>query len=134
MKKPISIFIAMMFIGCVGIAVKPDTNGITMLQKSAVSTVGYLIAKNNPRYIPDLMKWYAAFQNLDEFIDVQAEYQSGLQKLVSMISDDPFLQMQIRNCMDMIEITFDGPQLPGELKKYHQAVDFFMIGVAAVEG
>jgi len=62
MKKLISAFVVIMFIGCVGVTVKPDINGITMLQKSAISTVGYLVAKNNPKYIPDLLKWYDTFK------------------------------------------------------------------------
>ena len=133
MKKLISAFVVIMFIGCVGVTVKPDINGITMLQKSAISTVGYLVAKNNPKYIPDLLKWYDTFKGLDEFIDVQSEYREGVMKLSAMVSGDPFLQMQIRNAVDMLEITFDGPVVPEELEKYSEVVDYFMIGVRAVQ-
>lgn len=132
MRKLISMFIAVMFIGCVGISIKPDADGLTVLQKSAVSTVGYLIAKNNPEYIPDLLKWYAVFQDLDEFVDIQIEYQNGMQKLTALISDDPFLQMQIRNCMSMLKITVEGPVIPEDLEKYSVVVDYFMMGVMAI--
>ena len=136
MKKLISTLIAVMLIsviGCVGVTVKPDINGISMLQKSAISTVGYLVAKNNPKYIPDLLKWYDGYQKLDEFVDVQSEYREGVMKLSAMVSGDPFLQMQIRNAVDMLEITFDGPVVPKELEKYSSVVDYFMIGVRAVQ-
>jgi len=136
MKKLISTLIAVMLmsvIGCVGVNIKPDINGISMLQKSAISTVGYLVAKNNPKYIPDLLKWYDTFKGLDEFIDVQSEYREGVMKLSAMVSGDPFLQMQIRNAVDMLEITFDGPVVPEELEKYSEVVDYFMIGVRAVQ-
>jgi len=132
MKKLITIFVAIMFVGCVGVSVKPDTN-ITMLQRSAVSTVGYLVAKNNPKYIPDLLKWYDGYQKLDEFVDLQTEYREGVMKLSAMVSGDPFLQMQIRNAVSMLQITFEGPVVPEEAGKYSEIVDYFMVGVMAVQ-
>ena len=129
----IGVAIMFMFTGCVGMTVKTDTNSVTMLQRSAVSTVGYLVAKNNPKYIPDLLKWYDGYQKLDEFVDLQTEYKEGVMKLSAMVSGDPFLQMQIRNAVSMLQITFEGPTVQEELGKYSEIVDYFMVGVMAVQ-
>ena len=132
-KKLIAAIVTMMFIGCATVSIKPNDEVLTVLQKSAVSTVGYLIAKNKPDRLYDILAWYSLFQNASEFVDIQAEYQNGIQKLSELISDDPFLQMQIKNAMDMLKISFEGPQLPDELTKYSQVVDYFMIGVSAIK-
>jgi len=132
MKKLIAIFIALLFVGCVGLSVKPDNNGITLLQKSAVSTVGYLVAKNNTKHIPDLLRWYDVFNGTKEFVDVQQAFKDGTGKLTALISDDPYLQLQINNAMAMLNISVDGPVIPEELDKYRDTVDLFMSGVKAV--
>ena len=131
MRKLISILLVLAFVGCVHIGVKPDKELLTVLQKSAISTVGYLVAKNNPDKIPDLMKWYEGFLELEEFYDIQTSYQDGAAKLSELISDDAFLQLQIKNAMDILEVTVEGPMVPEEVEKYKYIVDYFMLGVAA---
>jgi len=130
MKRIISIILAVAFVGCASIDLKPQTE-ITELQKSAVSTVGFLIAKNNPDYVPKFKSWHEKWNTITEFNMQQIEYQVGIQKLAEIISKDPFLQMQMKNAMSMLDVTFEGPQVPGDIDRYKQVIDYFMIGVSA---
>ena len=123
----ISIF--MFIISCAGLGVKLSDNSNEVLQKSATSTVGYLIAKNNPKYIDDMVTWYNVFNNADTLGSVQESFQEGMGKLSQLISDDPYLQLQVKNLSGLIQIDYNGPQLPEEVEKYKDVVDSFMDGV-----
>ena len=138
MKRILIAILAIVFlfgcVGCAGTEVKWDNEAtISVIQKSATSTVGYLVAKNNPKYIPDLLEWYGVFNNLEEFGDIQQAYMGGINKLSKLISDDPYLQLQIKNVMMMLEISVEGPTVPEDLDKYKAVVDSFMLGVMAVQ-
>jgi len=135
MKKLTAVFIIiiMMTAGCAGLSINPDADGITMLQKSAVSTIGYLVADSKQEYIPDLLKWYAVFNSTDDFIDVQQVFKAGTDRLMALLDDHPYLQLQIRNAMDMLNISINGPVIPADLSKYRKVVDLFMSGVNAVQ-
>ena len=138
MKRILIAILAIVFlfgcVGCAGIDVKWDNEAtISVIQKSATSTVGYLVAKNNKEYIPDLLEWYSTFNNLEEFVDIQTEYTNGIEKLSELISDDPYLQLQIKNVMSVLEINVEGPAIPEDLGKYKAVVDSFMLGVMAVQ-
>lgn len=132
-KLTIGIIITLLLVGCAGMNIALNDNAQEVLQDSAVSTIGYLIAKNNPKYIPNLLAWYNKYQNLDEFSDMQLTYQDGVAKLTGMVSDDPYLQLQLRNAMSLIQIEYKGPQIPDELDKYNRAISAFMSGVAAAK-
>jgi len=133
MKRLFVILMAAFFVfGCFGcsnlkVNVTPDTK--TVLQKVAISTTGYLIAKNNQKYIPEFVKWHNAFNLLVDQADIQIAFRDGVAQLSTLISDDPYLQLQVRNAMTMLEINMDGPALPEEVAPYKAAVDSFMEGV-----
>jgi len=133
MKKLCVILIAVFFLfGCAGMNIGIDNEAVVpILQQSAISTTGYLIAMNNQSYIPKMVEWYSYFQELESFEDVQAAFQAGVGQLSKMISDDPYLQLQIKNAMTLLKINMDGPQAIEELKKYKEVVDSFMSGVMA---
>ena len=135
MKKIIVILMAFFLVfGCAGFEVKIDKeNAATVLQKSATSTVGYLIAKNNRKYIGEILDWYYQFKNFQKLGDIQTAFRDGKAKLASLISDDPFLQLQIQNAMSLLELSGDGPQVPSEIERYIDAVDWFMLGVLAAQ-
>lgn len=116
---------------CSGIDVKMSDEVITVLQVSATSTVGYLIAKNNPTYVDEMLLWYNSFNTETELIDVQAMFKEGIAKLSILISDDPYLQLQVQNAMTLLEISVNGPQVEEDLGKYKVVVDSFMSGVLA---
>ena len=121
------------FISCSGLGVNWSSDVLTVVQKSTTSTVGYLIAKNNPEYIDDMIKWYTIFNTKDNFVDIQEHFQDGIGKLSALISDDQYLQLQVKNLAELIEITYDGPQIPEEVSKYKMVVDSFMDGVIAAK-
>jgi hypothetical protein len=131
MKKLIAIILAVAFVGCASISLKPQAEILTELQKTAVSTVGYLVIKNNPDYVPKFKSWYENWKTTTEFELQQAGYQAGIQKLSELISKDPFLQLQMKNALAMMDITFEGPQVPGDIEQYNQVIDCFMLGVSA---
>lgn len=135
MKKKLSVLVVFMLLaGCAGISISPQADVLTALQKSAISTVGYLVAENNPDYIPEFKAWYENWQGLTDFNEQQIKYQAGAQKLADIISGDPFLQMQIKNAMSMLDISFEGPQVPGEMETYLHVIDYFMVGVYGLPG
>ena len=135
-KKIFVILIAVFFVfGCAGgdfnwpLKIDVDKDVTTGLQKVALSTTGYMIAKNNQKYIPEFVKWYNAFNLLIEQEDIQVAFQDGVAQLSTLISDDPYLQLQVKNAMSMLSISVDGPSLSEEVELYKQAVDSFMEGV-----
>jgi len=132
MKKLVIILCALALISCAGIGVKLADNSATVLQNSATSTVGYLIVKNNPQFREPMITWYKAFQQAQELTDVQQMFQSGMMKLTSAVSNDPFLTLQIQNAINLLEINVEGPQVPEDIGKYQGYVDAFMMGVMAV--
>ena len=134
MKKRglVTLAVALLFfVSCAGTSfnIKVKDEPITLLQKSAISSIGYLIAKNNPEDIPAMVEWYDKYRKLDALVDINVEFQKGVDSLAKMVTDDPFLYMQLSNCMDMLEISYVGPQLPEEIEKYGYVVDYFMLGV-----
>ena len=135
MKRIIVILMAaFLLFGCAGMELGIDKEAAsTVLQQSATSTVGYLIAKNNRTYIPQILDWYYQFKTYKEIGDIQDAFQEGRVKLSRLISDDPFLQLQIQNAMTLLKISGDGPQLPSEIDRYIEAVDWFMLGVMAAQ-
>ena len=131
MKKLIAFFLVGLLVACSGISIKPDDKILTTLQMSSISTTGYLIAKNNPDYIPGFMDWYSDFLALEELASIQDKYKAGISELSKLMTDDPFLQMQIKNAMNMLEIAVEGPTCLDELDRYREIVDYFMLGVAS---
>lgn len=131
MNRFISILTVFVLVSCAGIGVQISEDATTVLQKSAISTVGYLIAKNNPSHVDDMLAWYNIFQGQTNLADVQAVYKDGINKLSAMISNDPYLQLQVRNAMSLLEISVDGPQTDLGIGKYKEVVDSFMAGVVA---
>ena len=135
MKKILSLILCGVFLvglfGCAGFSITPTNDVITVLQASAVSTTGYLIAKNNVEHINSIMNWYSYYKTNKELVDVQTAFQDGMVKLSELISDDPFLQLQVRNSLNLLEVRYDGPQIETEISRYNAVVDNFMAGVIA---
>lgn len=135
MKKILSLILCGVFLiglfGCAGFSIKPTNEVISVLQASAISTVGYLISKNNPRYTDSILNWYSFFKSENGLVEIQAAFQDGMNKLSELISDDPYLQLQVRNAMNLLEIRYDGPQTDLEIGKYQAIVDSFMSGILA---
>jgi hypothetical protein len=128
----VAISLTLLLIACAGIGVKISDNATTVLQNSAISTVGYLIVKNNPKYRDPMVQWYQAFKGVQDLPTVQTMFKEGIAKLSQSVSSDPFLTMQIQSAINLLEINVEGPQTELELGKYQGIVDAFMIGVMAV--
>ncbi len=109
--------------------IKIDEEALSIIEMTALTTLGYLVGKNNRDYIDDMESWYALFQGTGELIDVQETYKHGLHRLIEDLTDDKFLQLQIENTMSLLKIDIEGPQIPEELKRYRKIVDSFMSGV-----
>lgn len=132
LKKMLIGIICLAFVACAGVGINLSDNTITILQQSATSTVGYLIAKNNPSHIDEITTWYQVFCGISELSDAQEIFQDGISQLGELVSDDPYLQLQIKNVLSLLEINIEGPQTIIELGKYRAVVDSFMAGVFAV--
>ena len=131
MKKLVIILCALSLIACAGVGLKLSDNATTVLQDSAISTVGYLIVKNNPKFKQPIQDWYVTFQGASTLPTIQTMFKEGLNKLASSVSDDPYLTMQIQNAMQLLEINVDGPQVEADIAKYQGYVQAFMMGVLA---
>lgn len=132
MKKLVIILCALALISCAGVGVKLADNATTILQDSAISTVGYLIVKNNPKFREPMVEWYQAFKDVQDLTIIQTMFKEGLAKLSQSVSHDPFLTMQIQNAINLLEINVEGPQTELDLGRYQKIVDAFMMGVVAV--
>jgi len=125
------LVLSLFILSCAGMNVQVSKDSVTVLQTAATSTVGYLIAKNNIEYVDDMVTWYNYFKSETKLENVQVAFQDGLTQLSKLISDDPYLQLQVRNAMNLLEINVEGPQTELELGKYQAVVDSFMSGVMA---
>jgi len=104
---------------------------LDFFQMSVLSTAGYLIAKNNQDHIEDILKWYDIFKGTEGLFNIQEIFEDGTSRLATMISDDPFLQLQVRNAMTLVKISVEGPTVELDIGKYKEVVDSFMSGVMA---
>ena len=133
MKKLVIVLLSLfLVIGCAGITVNPN-NTTTVLEKTAASTCGYLIAKNNQKYIPAMLQYYSQMQEATTLNGYQEAFKLGMAKLTQMISSDPFLQLQMQNLLSMVQINVDGPPLEVDLSRYKTIADAFMAGVQAAQ-
>ena len=133
-KRIILISVILLFVvSCAGLGIKLSDNAVTVLQAEATSTLSYLIAKNNKKHIPKIKEWYSVYENVQTLEDAQKVFKDGMDKLADLIAGDPFLSLQIKNAMNLLEISADGPQLETDLKKYKSVVDSFMLGVIQAE-
>ena len=130
-KRLLIVIMCLGLLGCAGVGLQFSHDSATILQSSAISTVGYLIVKNNPTYRAPMMEWYKTFQGASTLITVQTMFKEGLDKLASSVSKDPYLTMQIQNAMTLLEINVDGPQVEVDIEKYQGYVNAFMMGVLA---
>ena len=131
MKRLFAILTAFVLFSCAAIGLQISDNATTVLQRSATSTVGYLIAKNNPGHVDGILLWHRAFQSMGDLGSVQIAFRDGMGRLASMVSGDPYLQLQIQNAMSLLEISAEGPQADADIGKYKDVVDAFMAGVMA---
>ena len=132
-KLKLLICVSLVFImGCAGMNVGISDNATTVLQNSATATVGYLIVKNNPQFRDPMLLWYDTFKGVNDLSNVQEMFQTGLAQLSDAVSSDPFLTMQIRNALSLLEINVEGPQTELDIGKYQDVVDAFMMGVMSV--
>ena len=132
-KLKLLICVSLVFImGCAGMNVGISDNATTVLQNSATATVGYLIVKNNPQFRDPMLLWYDTFKGVNDLANVQEMFQNGLAQLSDAVSSDPFLTMQIRNALSLLEINVNGPQTELDIGKYQDVVDAFMMGVMSV--
>ena len=131
MKKIVTILCALALVSCAGMGIHISDNATSVLQDSAISTVGYLIVKNNPKFKQPIQDWYVTFQGASTLPTIQSMFKEGLNKLASSVSDDPYLTMQIQNAMQLLEINADGPQVEADIEKYQGYVRAFMMGVLA---
>jgi len=132
LKLALCAVLVLAFLGCAGMSVGISNNANTVLQNSAISTVGYLIVKNNPQFRNPMAEWYLAFQGVNDLGTVQTMFQDGITKLSQSVSHDPFLTMQIQNALSLLEINVKGPQIELDIGKYQGIVDAFMMGVMSV--
>ena len=128
----VCVFVAMFLVACAGISLNTEQS-TTVLEKTAASTCGYLIAKNNKKYIPAMLTYYSQMQEATTLDGYQTAFKLGMAKLSQMISTDPFLQLQVQNLLSMVQINVDGPQLEIDLSRYKAITDSFMAGVQAAQ-
>lgn len=106
---------------------------ISVLQMSALSTVGYLIGKKHGGYINDILEWYSVFKTASDNDTIYTLYNEGMERLAGLITDDPFLSLQVKNALSLFELDFTIPSPDVDLGKYQVAVDAFITGVYAAQ-
>lgn len=126
------LIFAVFLIGCAGIGLKISDQADQVIKDGVISTVSYLIIKNNPKFRDPLIKWYEEFLALKDFDNLKSKFKDGIEKLSQSVSHDPYLTMQIQRAMGLIEISPEGPATELDLGKYQHVVDVFMEGVIAV--
>jgi len=110
--------------------IKVNEEALSIIEITALTTLGYLTGKNKPSYVDEIESWYGIFQGKIELPDVQESYQHATDRLIEELADDdPFLKLQIENTMNLLEIDMEGPKLPEEIQRYRKVVDAFMSGV-----
>lgn len=132
LKRKIIILVMVLFfvVSCGTLGIKFSDNSVTVLETATTSSIGYLIAKNNKDYIPKFVEWYADFnEKATTLAGMQSAFKDGLAQLTDLITKEPYLKLQIRTAMDLIEVTADGPQIESDMEKYKKVVDGFMLGV-----
>ena len=113
--------------------INKNDKALSMIEVTTLSTVGYLVAKKNPDWVDDMESWYGLFQNTGEFTEVQDMYKHAIHTLIEKVTDDKFLQLQIKNAMTLLEIDFEGPKLPEIAPRYRKIIDAFMSGVKVMK-
>lgn len=119
-------------VACGTVGVKLSDQAETMLMDTTISTLGFLIIKNNPTYREAMVDWYLGFKKLDDFNLIQKAYQEGIARLSKAVSHEPYLVMQLQSLMSMVQITSTGPKVPEELLRYTSIIDSFFKGVMPV--
>jgi len=132
MKRVLIAIMCLTLVACAGVGIKLADNAGSVLQTAGISSVGYLIIKNNPQFRDPIVDWYKMFNQVDELGSIKLMFQNGVAKLTQAVSHDPFLTMQIQSAMSMLEISVDGPETEFDISKYRRVVDAFLLGVLSV--
>jgi len=132
MKRVLIAIMCLTLVACAGVGIKLADNAGGVLQTAGISSVGYLIIKNNPQFRDPIVDWYKMFNQVDELGSIKLMFQNGVAKLTQAVSHDPFLTMQIQSAMSMLEISVDGPETEFDISKYRRVVDAFLLGVLSV--
>lgn len=110
--------------------IKIREDALSVAEMAALSSVGYFVGRNNKEHIDDILEWYSVLQLAGDS-DFEKMFDEGLHKLVDMISDNPFIQLQLMNVLKLIEIDVDNPLEGFDLGRYQNIVNNFMAGITA---
>jgi hypothetical protein len=68
----------------------------------AASTIGYYVGKNNAEIIPEWLRWLEPLLALEQG-DTVMTYEDLLAKGFDLVLDEPFLEMQLKKLINLLE-------------------------------
>ena len=113
MKRNLVILgIAILFLtACAGVSIKKDQTTETVADIAA-GTIGYYVGKNNVDLIPEWNKWLDKILALQQG-DTVFSYEELLKKGFALVTDEPYLEMQLNKLIRLLEFPeLQPPELP----------------------
>jgi len=134
-KLLIVILASLLLIGC-SIGFKNTKTQETAVDLSA-STIGYYVGQNNIDRIPQWNEWLDPILKLEQG-DTVFTYEKLLKKGLALVSDDPFLEMQFKKLLNLLDFPeLQPPELPfltGDyVKMIRLVLGAFQEGLAVAE-
>jgi len=126
--KLLTLILATLFLtGCAGVSIKKDATTETAADISA-STIGYYVGRNNVDKIPQWNAWLDEITALDQG-DTVLSYESLLVKGFDLVVDEPFLEMQLKKLVRLLEFPkLQPPDLPFLTGDYMAMVKIVLAG------
>jgi len=94
----------------------------------AASTIGYYVGKNNVELIPEWLGWLEPLLALEQG-DTVMTYETLLAKGFDMVLDEPFLEMQLKKLINLLEFPeLQPPQAPFLTGPYVKMVKLVLKG------
>ena len=129
MKRNLVILgIAILFLtACAGVSIKKDQTTETVADIAA-GTIGYYVGKNNVDLIPEWNKWLDKILALQQG-DTVFSYEELLKKGFALVTDEPYLEMQLKKLIRLLEFPeLQPPELPFLTSDYIEMVKVVLGG------
>jgi len=98
-------------IGCAGVSIKKDATTETGADISA-TTIGYYVGRNNVDKIEQWNKWLDPILALQQG-DTVFSYEELLKKGFDLVLDEPFLELQLKKLINLLEFPeLQPPEMP----------------------
>ena len=122
----IPILVTLLLIGC-GVGFKNEKSQDVAIDVAA-STIGYYVGRNNLELIPEWNKWLSPLIELEQG-DTVFSYETLLAKGFDLVVDEPFLKMQFKKLIALLDFPeLQPPEAPFLTGPYIKMVKLMLGG------